>query len=128
MVTRAGRPTAAGRCARVAVWLLVALGAAGCSWIFGPKADLPKAAKDAVASPAIGARAVVRAHQTAFELAAWQPAVQGLIDALGDRIDARQLGPLRAAVRRAYGAQRLYDRAATGLADDWDADAARAQF
>jgi hypothetical protein len=63
-----------------------------------------------------------------LEIAAWQPAVQGLIDALGQRVDPRELGALRAALRRTYAAQRLFDRAATGLADDWDPDAARVQF
>ena len=122
------RARAAG--ARVALWLALGLGltAGGCSWIYGPKVDLPQNLDEAVATPAIGARALLHANQTELEIATWQPAVQGLIDALGDRVDPRQLGPLRAAVRRAYGAQRLYDRAATGLADDWDSGAARAQL
>lgn len=110
------------------LWLVLALAATGCSWIKGPKVDLPENLDEAAAFPAIGSRALLRANQTELEIAAWQPAVQGLIDALGDRIDPRQLGPLRAAVRRAYGSQRLFDRAATGLADDWDSGAARAQF
>ena len=57
---------------------------------------------EAVANPAIGSRALLRANQTELEIAAWQPAVQGLIDALGERVDPRELGALRAAVRRAY--------------------------
>ena len=122
------RATAAVRFVRVALWLSVTLGGAGCSWIFGPTVDLPKDLDEAVANPAIGSRALLRANQTELELAAWQPAVQGLIDALGERIDPRELGALRASVRRTYATQRLFDRAATGLADDWDPDAARAQF
>ena len=125
-MTNGGRTGRAG--AGVALWLALALASGGCSWLFGPKVDLPANLDEAVANPAIGARALLRANGTELELAAWQPAVQGLIDALGARVDARELGPLRAAVRRAYGAQRLYDRAATGIADDWDADAARAQL
>jgi hypothetical protein len=123
-----GQAGAALRFASVAIWLSVALAGAGCSWIFGPKVDLPENLDEAVANPAIGSRALLRANQTEFELAAWQPAVQGLIDALGQRIDPRDLGALRAAVRRTYAPQRLFDRAATGLADDWDPDAASAQF
>ncbi len=122
------RARAALRLTSVAAWLLVALAGAGCSWLFGPKVDLPADLNEAVANPAIGSRALLRANQTELEIAAWQPAVQGLIDALGERVDPRELGALRAAVRRAYATQRLFDRAATGLADDWDPDAARAQF
>lgn len=127
-IEQRARARAALRCATVAAWLALALAGSGCSWIFGPKVDLPENLADAIANPAIGSRALLRANQTELELAAWQPAVQGLIDALGPRVDPRDVSVLRAAVRRTYAAQRLFDRAATGLADDWDLDAAGAQF
>ena len=122
--------TARGR-ARVATLLLAALATAGCSlWagLWGPKIELPKDPAEAAANPAIGARALLRANQTELEIASWQPAIQTLVDALGDSIDPARAQPLRAAVRRVYGAQRLFDRVATSLGDDWDADAALAQF
>jgi hypothetical protein len=129
-MTRERRAAAAGAahlCAPVAVLLCAALVALGCS-LFGPKLDLPEHPEDAAANPAIGSRALLRANQTEFELASWQPAIQSLVDALGDQIDAGDAQPLRAAVRRVYGAQRLFDRVATSLSDDWDADAALAQL
>jgi hypothetical protein len=115
---------AAQVCAALALVLCAAL---GCS-LWGPKLDLPEHPEEAAASPAIGARALLRANQEELELATWQPAIQSLVDALGDQIDAARAQPLRAAVRRAYGAQRLFDRVATSLSDDWDAEAALAQF
>jgi len=105
-----------------AAWL------SGCSWLLGPTIELPKDIPEAAASPAIGSRALLRANQTELEIASWQPAVQSLIDALGEQLDATRADPLRAAVHRAYGAQRLFDRVATSLADDWDPDAALAQL
>lgn len=123
----AAAKSAAHLYASVAVALCVALAALGCP-LFGPKLELPEHPEEAAATPAIGARALLRANQTELELATWQPAVQSLVDALGDQLDASRAQPLRAAVRRAYGAQRLFDRVATSLADDWDAEAALAHF
>lgn len=107
--------------------LCAALALLGCQ-LFGPKLDLPQHPDEAAANPAIGSRALLRANQTELELATWQPTVQSLVDALGDQLDAVRAQPLRAALRRCYGAQRLFDRVATSLSDDWDADAALAQF
>jgi hypothetical protein len=114
-------------CARVALCLLAAFTAAGCG-LWGPKVELPENPAEAAANPAIGSRALLRASQADLELANWQPAIQALVDAPGDSLDAARAQPLRAAVRRVYGAQRLFDRVATSLSDDWDAEAALAQF
>ena len=70
----------------------------------------------------------MRANLAELEIATWQPAIQSLVDAQGAELAPNVADPLRAAVRRAYGGQRLFDRAATSLADDWDADAALAQL
>ncbi len=121
---RAAAASAAHLCATVAIVLCAAL---GCQ-LWGPKLDLPEHPEEAAANPAIGSRALLRANQTELELATWQPAIQSLVDALGAELDAARAQPLRAAVRRAYGAQRLFDRVATSLSDDWDAEAALAQF
>jgi hypothetical protein len=121
------RTTAAGAAARVAILLLLALGASGCG-LFGPAIELPENPAEAAANPAIGARALMRANQLELELATWQPAIQSLVDAPGDALEPSRAQPLRAAVRRVYGAQRLYDRVATSLADDWDGEAALAQL
>ena len=124
---RSAAASAAHLCATVAVVLCAALAGPGCQ-LFGPKLDLPEHPEEAAANPAIGARALLRANQTELELATWQPAIQSLVDALGAQLDAARAQALRAALRRAYGAQRLFDRVATSLGDDWDAEAALAQF
>ncbi len=111
----------------VALALCAVLAAPGCG-LFGPTIDLPKDLADAAAKPEIGSRALLRANQMELEIATWQPAVQSLVDAMGDGLDATHAQPLRAAVRRTYGAQRLFDRVATSLAEDWDGEAALAQL
>jgi hypothetical protein len=121
------RRTAASAAARVATLLLLALAPAGCG-LFGPAIELPKNPAEAAANPAVGARALMRANQLELELATWQPAIQSLVDAPGDALEPSRAQPLRAAVRRVYGAQRLYDRVATSLSDDWDGEAALAQL
>ncbi|MFI5315623.1 MAG: hypothetical protein ACHQ6T_07975 [Myxococcota bacterium] len=113
--------------ARVSALLLAAAAAAGCS-LFAPAIGLPAHPAEAAADPAIGSRALLRANQTELQIATWQPAIQSLVDSLGDSLQPTQAEPLRAAVRRAYGAQRLFDRVATSLSDDWDSEAALAQF
>lgn len=110
----------------------VALGACAalvlaCQW-WGPNLDLPTDPKEAAEKPEIGSRALLRANSAEVEISAWQPAVQSLVDAMGDSLDANRGQTVRAAVRRVYGAQRLFDRVATSLADDWDGEAALAQF
>jgi len=104
-----------------------ALALSACSW-FGPKIELPKDKLEAAQNPAIGSRALLRANLAELEIATCQVAIQSLVDAQGAELAPNVADPLRAAVRRAYGGQRLFDRAATSLADDWDADAALAQL
>ncbi len=111
------------RTAAAAVLIL----ALGCR-AFGPKLELPDDPEEAAQNSAIGSRALLRANQTELELAAWQPAVQSLVDALGDSLEPARAQTVRTAVRRAYGSQRLFDRVSTGLMDDWDPEAARAHF
>ena len=119
--------TGVRRTAAVAALLSFVGLALGCrAW--GPKLELPDDPEEAAQNSAVGSRALLRANQTELELAAWQPAVQSLVDALGDGIDPASAQTVRAAVRRAYGAQRLFDRVATSLSDDWDPEAARAHF
>jgi len=101
---------------------------AGCTWLYGPAVELPKDAAAAVEKPAIGARALLRANQSELELASWGPALQAAIDSLGARVDPTQQIVLRAAIRRSYAPQRLFDRMATSVAASWDPDAARAVF
>ena len=113
--------------ARVAQAVALALLWGGCAWFRAP-IELPKDFAEAAARPEIGSRALLRAHLTELEIATWQPAIQSLVDALGDQIDATRAQPLRVAVRRTYSAQRLFDRVATSLSDDWDPEAALAEF
>jgi hypothetical protein len=128
MATRSRTATAAARVgACVVAVVCAALAVSGCR-LFGPTIELPKDLAEAAAKPEIGSRALLRANQTELELATWQPSVQSLVDALGDGIDPLRAQPLRAAVRRTYGAQRLFDRVATSLAEDWDPEAALAQL
>ena len=114
-----------GACVAAAVF--AAWAGTGCG-LFGPTIELPKNLAEAAAKPEIGSRALLRANQLEIEVATWQPTVQSLVDALGNGIDPQRAQPLKAAVHRTYGTQRLYDRLATSLADDWDADAALAQL
>jgi hypothetical protein len=104
-----------------------ALALAACSW-FGTAIDLPKDKQEAAQNPAIGSRALLHANLAELELATWQPAIQALIDAQGEALAPNVADPLRASIRRSYGVQRLFDRAATSLSDDWDVDAALAQL
>jgi hypothetical protein len=101
---------------------------AGCTWLYGPAVELPKDTALAVEKPGIGARALLRANQSELELASWGPALQAAIDSLGAQVDPAQQIALRAAIRRTYGAQRLFDRMATSAAASWDPDAARGVF
>jgi hypothetical protein len=121
----AARAARVSACVALGLWAV--LSAPGCG-LFGPTIELPKDLAEAAAKPEIGSRALLRANQTELELATWQPAVQSLVDALGDGLDPLHAQPLRAAVRRTYGAQRLFDRVATSLAEDWDTEAALAQL
>jgi hypothetical protein len=101
---------------------------AGCTWLYGPAVELPKDTASAVEKPGVGARALLRANQCDAELASWGPALQSAIDSLGESVDPAQQTALRAAIRRSYGTQRLFDRMATSLASSWDPDAAREVF
>ena len=100
----------------------------GCTWLYGPAVELPADTALAVEKPAIGARALLRANHSELELASWGPALQAAIEPLGARINPAQQTVLRAAIGRAYGAQRLFDRMATSVASSWDPDAAREVF
>ncbi|HXX47799.1 MAG TPA: hypothetical protein VEN47_06210 [Myxococcota bacterium] len=119
--------TAVARAARLSALVAGSLALAACSW-FGPTIELPKDKLEAAQNPAIGSRALLRANQAELEMTTWQPAIQSLIDAQGESLAPNVADPLRAAVRRAYGGQRLFDRAATSLADDWDSEAALTQL
>ncbi len=101
---------------------------AGCAWLYGPAIELPEDTALAVERPAIGARALLRANQSELELASWGAALQAAIDSLGARVDPSQQTVLRAAIRRAYAPQRLFDRMATSIAAGWDPEAAGAVF
>ena len=113
--------------ARLSALAACALALAGCTW-FGPAIELPKDKQAAAQNPAIGSRALLHANLDELELATWQSAIMALIDAQAVALGTTVADPLRATVHRAYGAQRLFDRAATSLADDWDADAALTQL
>jgi hypothetical protein len=106
----------------------VAFGLSGCTWLYGPAVELPKDTAEAVERPAIGARALLRANQVELELASWGPALQTAVDSLGAQVDPSQGDALRAAIRRTYAPQRLFDRMATSTASRWDPDAAREIF
>jgi hypothetical protein len=106
----------------------VALALTGCSWLYGPAVDLPKNTTEAVEKPGLGARALLRANQSELELASWGPALQAAIDSLGAQVDPTQQIALRAAIRRSYAAQRLFDRMATSASASWDPDAAWGVF
>ena len=108
------------------VVLMLAL--AGCTWLYGPAVALPENTTEAVEKPRVGARALLVANQSELELASWGPALQSAIDSLGARVDASQQTVLRAAIRRAYAPQRLFDRTATTVASSWEPDAAREVF
>jgi len=101
---------------------------AGCAWLYGPAVALPENTAEAVEKPGVGARALLRANQSELELASWGPALQSAIDSLGTRVDASQQTVLRAAIRRSYAPQRLFDRMATTVASSWEPDAAREVF
>ncbi len=120
----ARRSPAALLCTCVAATLALT----GCSWLYGPAVELPKDTAEAVEKPGVGARALLRANQVELELASWGPALQSAIDSLGASVDPAQQTVLRAAVRRSYGTQRLFDRMGTTLASGWDPDAAREVF
>ncbi|HTO07858.1 MAG TPA: hypothetical protein VMR86_12475 [Myxococcota bacterium] len=127
-MTRSSSASVARVTATVTAAVCAAGLALGCSLLFGPTIELPKDLAEAAAKPEIGSRALLRAYQTELEIASWQPAVQSLVDALGEGIDPTHAQPLRQAVRRTYGSQRLFDRVATSIAEDWDPDAALAQL
>jgi hypothetical protein len=112
--------------ARVALVLCGALLAAGCGW-FGPTIELPKDIPEAASNPAIGSRALLRANQTELEIATWQPAVQSLVDALGDQLDATHAEPLRSADTARTGPAAVRPRG-DQPGRRLDADAALAQF
>jgi hypothetical protein len=114
--------------ARNVACVLLVLALSGCTWLYGPKVELPKDVDEAIEKPAIGARALLRMNQIDLELASWQPALQASIDGLRPPLDPTQGSALSAALRRAYGVQRLYDRMATSVALSWDPDAAREVF
>ena len=104
-------------------WLL-----SGCMWLYGPAVELPKDTAEAVEKPAIGARALLRANQCELELASWGPALQTGVDSLGAQVDPSQSVALRAAIRRSYAPQRLFDRMATSVVAGWDPVAAGELF
>ncbi len=106
----------------------LALALTGCTWLYGPAVALPKDTAEAVEKPGLGARALLRANQSELELASWGPALQAAIDSLGARVDAEQQTVLRAAIRRTYAPQRLFDRMGTTVAASWDPEAARGVF
>jgi len=126
-MARRSSAAAAGVAACVAAAVAATLVVSGCS-LFGPTIALPKDLAEAAAKPEIGSRALLRANQGELEVATWQLMVQSLVDALGNGLDPQRAQPLKAAVHRTYGTQRLFDRAATSLAEDWDSDAALAQL
>ena len=99
--------------ARNVAGVLLALALSGCTWLYGPKVELPRDVDEAIEKPAIGARALLRMNQIDLELASWEPALQASIDGLRPPLDPTQGEALSAALRRAYGVQRLDDRMAT---------------
>jgi hypothetical protein len=102
---------------------------AASAWLgCGSSGVLPKDLNEAVETPEVGARALLRANRVEFDLASWGPAVKTLLDSLGDRLDPAGGAALRASATRVYGVQRLFDRMATAVATEWDPQAARAQF
>lgn len=107
---------------------LVALALSGCTWLYGPAVELPKDTAEAVAKPGIGARALLRANQVELELASWGPALVTAVDSLGVEVGAAQGVALRAAIRRTYAPQRLFDRMATSVSASWDPTAAQGLF
>jgi len=106
----------------------VALALAGCTWLYGPAVELPKDTAEAVERPAIGARALLRANQIELEVASWGPALVTAVDSLGVEVGPAQAVELRAAIRRTYAPQRLFDRMATSVSASWDPTAAQALF
>ncbi|MGH9887887.1 MAG: hypothetical protein ACREBE_20310, partial [bacterium] len=107
---------------------LVSLAVAGCTWLYGPEVALPKDTAEAVEKPAIGSRALLTANQTELELASWGPALAAAVDSLGGQVGPAQSSVVRAAIRRTYAPQRLFDRMATSLMASWDPAAAQALF
>jgi hypothetical protein len=116
------------RTARMVMGVALALGLSGCTWLYGPAVPLPEDVEEAVEKPAIGARALLRMNNVDLELASWQPALQASLDSLRPPLAPAAGSALAAALRRAYGVQRLYDRMATSVALGWDPDAAREIF
>ena len=114
--------------ANVVTGVAIALTLSGCAWLYGPAVALPEDLEEAVAKPAIGARALLRMNNVDLELASWQPALQASLDSLRPPLDPAAGSALSAALRRAYGVQRLYDRMATSVALGWDPEAATAVF
>ncbi len=125
METRLARRSAV---ARLCTCVVLTLGLTGCTWLYGPAVELPKDIPEAVAKPGLGARALLRAQQSEFELASWGTALHAAIESLGASVDPSQEVVLRAAIRRAYGPQRLFDRMSTAISSVWDAEAAREVF
>ncbi|MEX2209080.1 MAG: hypothetical protein WEF50_22915 [Myxococcota bacterium] len=121
---RATRIPAAALCTCAAL----ALALSGCTWLYGPAVELPEDTAEAVEKPAMGARALLRANQSELELASWGPALLAAIDSLGARVEPAQQTVLRAAIRRTYAPQRLFDRMGTTVASSWDPEAARGVF
>lgn len=119
------RPARGIRLARLATCVAIWLGLAGCVWLYGPAVELPDDTAEAVERPGIGARALLRAQQSELELASWGPALQASLESLGAGADASRSDAVRAAIRRAYAPQRLFDRMATSVSAAWDPDAAR---
>lgn len=117
------RPTA-----KLSTCVALALAFSGCSWLYGPAVELPKDTVEAVEKPGIGSRALLRAQQSELELASWGTALQTAIDSLGAAVGPSENAVLRAAIRRTYAPQRLFDRMATGVSAGWDPDAARELF
>jgi hypothetical protein len=112
-----------------AAWCIcVVLALTSCTWLYGPAVELPKDTAEAIEKPGMGARALLRANQSELELASWGTALQASIDSLGARVDPAQQTVLRAAIRRTYAPQRLFDRMGTTVASGWDPEAARSVF
>jgi len=100
----------------------------GCTWLYGPAVELPKNPALAVERPDIGSRALLRANQLELELSSWGTELQTAVDSLGTQVVPAQSDAVRAAIRRTFAFQRLFDRMATSVASGWDAEAARELF
>jgi hypothetical protein len=124
----ATRGPSGARAARTFTCVAFALALTGCIWLYGPAVELPDDLDEAVEKPAVGARALLRLNQVDLELASWQPALQASLDAVQPPLDPASREALGAALRRGYGVQRLWDRAATTVATSWDPEAATQVF